>query len=51
MKKIEIGKKVKNFTLESTNKEDFNLKDNLEGYLVLFFYYGFIFELVPNPDP
>ena len=38
MKKIEIGKKVKNFTLESTNKEDFNLKDNIEGYLVLFFY-------------
>tara|TARA_Y100000748_G_scaffold273726_1_gene248398 strand:- start:1749 stop:2225 length:477 start_codon:yes stop_codon:yes gene_type:complete len=38
MKKIEIGKKVRNFTLESTNKEDFNLKNNLEGYVVLFFY-------------
>ena len=38
MKKIEIGKKVRNFTLESTNKEDFDLKDNLEGYVVLFFY-------------
>tara|TARA_Y100000996_G_scaffold317067_1_gene253252 strand:+ start:647 stop:1123 length:477 start_codon:yes stop_codon:yes gene_type:complete len=38
MKKIEIGKKVRNFTLESTNKEDFNLKDNLESYVVLFFY-------------
>jgi len=38
MKKIEIGKKVKNFTAESTNKEEFNLKDNLKGFLILFFY-------------
>ena len=38
MKKIENGKKVRNFKLESTNKEDFDLKDNLEGYVVLFFY-------------
>ena len=38
MKKIEIGKKVKNFTAESTNKEAFNLKDNLKDFLVLFFY-------------
>ncbi len=38
MKKIEIGKKVKNFTAESTNKEKFNLKDNLKGFLILFFY-------------
>ena len=37
MKKIEIGKKVKNFTAESTNKEEFNLKDNLKGFLILFF--------------
>jgi|TARA_B100000902_G_scaffold372265_1_gene399125 peroxiredoxin Q/BCP len=38
MKKIEIGKKVKNFTAESTNEEEFNLKDNLKGFLILFFY-------------
>ena len=38
MKKIEISKKVKNFTLDSTNKQDFNLKDNLGSYIVLFFY-------------
>ena len=31
MKKIKIGEKVKNFTAQSTNKVDFNLKDQLKG--------------------
>ena len=38
MKKIEIGKKVKNFTAESTNNDLFDLKDHLGSYLILFFY-------------
>ena len=38
MKKIKIGEKVKNFTAQSTNKVDFNLKDQLKGNIILFFY-------------
>jgi len=38
MKKIKIGEKVKNFTAQSTNKVDFNLKDQLKGNTILFFY-------------
>lgn len=38
MKKIEIGEKIKNFTAESTNKEEFNLKNYLGSHIVLFFY-------------
>ena len=38
MKKTEIGKKIANFKAESTNKDEFVLKDQLEGYIVLFFY-------------
>ena len=38
MKKIKIGEKVKNFTAQSTNKVDFNLKDHLKGNTILFFY-------------
>ena len=38
MKKIKIGEKVKNFTAKSTNKVDFNLKDQLKGNIILFFY-------------
>ena len=38
MKKIKIGEKVKNFTAQSTNKDDFNLKDQLKGNTILFFY-------------
>ena len=38
MKKIKIGEKVKNFTAQSTDKVDFNLKDHLKGIVILFFY-------------
>ena len=38
MKKMEIGRKIINFKAESTNKDEFVLKDQLEGYIVLFFY-------------
>ena len=38
MKKIEIGKKIKNFTVESTNKDGFNLEHYLGSNIVLFFY-------------
>ena len=38
MKKIKIGEKVKNFTAKSTNKVDFNLKNQLKGNIILFFY-------------
>ena len=38
MKKTEIGKKIANFKAESTNKDEFVLKDQLECYIVLFFY-------------
>ena len=38
MKKIEIGKVVKNFKAESTNTEDFILKEHAGSFLVLYFY-------------
>ena len=38
MKKIKIGEKVKNFTAQSTDKVDFNLKNHLKGIIILFFY-------------
>ena len=38
MKKIKIGEKVKNFTGQSTDKVDFNLKNHLKGIVILFFY-------------
>ena len=38
MKKTKIGKKIINFTLESTNKDGFRSKDYLGSYLILFFY-------------
>ena len=38
MKKIEICKKIKNFTVDSTNKDDFNLEHYLGSNIVLFFY-------------
>ena len=38
MKKIEIGKKVINFKADSTNKEDFILKEHIGSFLVIYFY-------------
>ena len=38
MKKIEIGKKVKNFKAESTKNEEFILNDYFGSFIVLFFY-------------
>ena len=38
MKKTEIGKKIINFKAESTNKDEFILKDQLGSYIVMFFY-------------
>ncbi|MBT7542603.1 MAG: peroxiredoxin [Gammaproteobacteria bacterium] len=38
MEKTEIGKKIINFTLESTNKDGFRSKDYLGRNIVLFFY-------------
>lgn len=38
MKKIEIGKKVKNFKAESTKNEEFILNDYFGSFVVLFFY-------------
>ncbi|MDB2461227.1 peroxiredoxin [Gammaproteobacteria bacterium] len=38
MKKTEIGKKIINFKAESTNKDEFNLKDHKGNYVVIFFY-------------
>ena len=38
MKKMEIGRKIINFKAESTNKDEFILKDQMGGYLVMFFY-------------
>ena len=38
MKKTEIGKKIINFKAESTNKDEFVLKDQLGSYIVMFFY-------------
>ena len=38
MKKIEIGRKIINFKAESTNKDEFILKDQVGSYLVMFFY-------------
>ena len=38
MKKTEIGKKIANFKAESTNKDEFILKDQMGGYVVMFFY-------------
>lgn len=38
MKKIEIGKKVKNFKAESTKNEEFILNDYAGSFLILFFY-------------
>jgi peroxiredoxin Q/BCP len=38
MKKIEIGKKVKNFKAESTKNEEFILNDSFGSFIVLFFY-------------
>ena len=38
MKILEIGQKIKNFTANSTNKDEFILKDYLGRYLVIFFY-------------
>ena len=38
MKKTEIGKKIINFKVESTNKDEFNLKDHIGNYVVIFFY-------------
>lgn len=38
MKKIEIGRKIINFKAESTNKDEFILKDQMGGYVVMFFY-------------
>ena len=38
MKKTEIGKKIINFKAESTNRDEFVLKDQLGSYNVLFFY-------------
>ncbi|MDC3386323.1 peroxiredoxin [Gammaproteobacteria bacterium] len=38
MKKMEIGRKIINFKAESTNKDEFILKDQMGGYVVMFFY-------------
>jgi peroxiredoxin Q/BCP len=38
MKKMEIGRKIINFKAESTNKDEFILKDQMGSYLVMFFY-------------
>ena len=38
MKKVEIGKKIINFKAESTNKDEFILKDQMGSYIVMFFY-------------
>ena len=38
MKKIEIGKKIINFKAESTNKDEFVLKDHIGSYIIIFFY-------------
>ena len=38
MKKTEIGKKIINFKAETTNKDEFVLKDQLGSYIVMFFY-------------
>lgn len=38
MKKIEIGRKIINFKAESTNKDEFILKDQMGSYVVMFFY-------------
>ena len=38
MKKMEIGRKIINFKAESTNKDEFILKDQVGSYLVMFFY-------------
>ena len=34
MKKMEIGRKIINFKAESTNKDEFILKDQMGGYVV-----------------
>ena len=38
MKKMEIGRKIINFKAESTNKDEFILKDQMGSYVVMFFY-------------
>ena len=38
MKKMEIGRKIINFKAESTNKDEFILKDQMGSYIVMFFY-------------
>ena len=38
MKKMEIGRKIINFKAESTNKDEFILKDQMGSYVVVFFY-------------
>ena len=38
MKTLVIGAKIKNFTANSTNKDEYVLKDYLGSYLVMFFY-------------
>ncbi|MDA9896521.1 peroxiredoxin [Gammaproteobacteria bacterium] len=38
MKKMKIGRKIINFKAESTNKDEFILKDQMGGYVVMFFY-------------
>ena len=38
MKKMEIGRKIINFKAESTNKDEFILKYQMGGYVVMFFY-------------
>ncbi|MBT3519673.1 MAG: peroxiredoxin [Gammaproteobacteria bacterium] len=35
---MEIGRKIINFKAESTNKDEFILKDQMGGYVVMFFY-------------